>query len=90
MYLNKQKTAKARFNPNSIKNFINVKTIFENTIHNLIDIDFTIFCLQISIQIGNVRKQGNNLYKQTNNNTYSNSLENFINMKTIFKNIFRN
>ena len=68
MYINKQTTAKAEFNPNSIKNLINVKTIFKNIIHNLIQIDFTIFCLQMSIQIGNVSKQGKILYKQTNYN----------------------
>ena len=39
------------FNQNSIKDFITV-------IHNLIHIDFTIFFLQMSIQIGNVSKQG--------------------------------
>ena len=58
MYINKQTTAKARFNPNSIKNFINVKTTFKNIFHNLIYIDFTIFCLEMSIQIGNISKQG--------------------------------
>ena len=31
-------------------------------------IDFTIFCLKMSIQIGNASNQGKNLYKQTNNN----------------------
>ena len=67
MYINRQTTAKARFNPNSIKKFINVKTTFRNIFHNLIHIDFTIFCLQMSIKIGNVSKQGKNLYKQTNN-----------------------
>ena len=67
MYINKQTTAKAGFNPNPIENFINVKTKFKNIFHNLIHIDFTIFCVQISIQIGNVSKQGKNLYKQTNN-----------------------
>ena len=36
MYINKQTTAKARFNPNSIENFINVKTTFKNIFHNLI------------------------------------------------------
>ena len=68
MYINKQTTAKAGFNPNSIKNFIYVKTTFRNIIHNLIHIDFTIFCLPIGIQIGNIIKQEKNLYKQTNNN----------------------
>ena len=68
MFINKQTTAQAGFNQNSIKNLINLKTTFKNIIHNLIHIDFTIFCLQMSIQIGNVSKQGKNLYKQTNNN----------------------
>ena len=68
MYINKQTTAKTRFNPKSIINFINVKTTFKNIFLNLILIDFTIFCLQMSIQIDNVIKQGNNLYKQRNNN----------------------
>ena len=36
IYINKQKTAKAGFNPNSIKNFINVKTTFKNIFDNLI------------------------------------------------------
>ena len=67
MYINKQTTAKAGFNPNSIKDFINVKTTFNNIFHNLIHIDFTIFCLQMSIQLGNISKQVKNLYKQTNN-----------------------
>ena len=66
MYINKQTTVKAGFNPNSIKNFSNVKTTFKNICHNLIYIDFIIFCLQMSIEIGNVSKQGKNLYKQTN------------------------
>ena len=68
MYINKQTTAKARFNPSSIENFINVKMIFKNIFYNLIHIDLTIFCLQMSIEIGNVSKQGKNLYKQTKNN----------------------
>ncbi len=34
MYINKQTTAKAGFNPNSIKNLINVKTTFKNIFHN--------------------------------------------------------
>ena len=68
MYINRQTTAKAGFNPNSIKNSINVKTIFKNIFHNLIHIDFTISCLQMSIRICNISKQGKNLYKQTNNN----------------------
>ena len=36
MYINKQTTAKAEFNPNSIKNLLNVKTTFKNLFHNLI------------------------------------------------------
>ena len=68
MYINKQTTAKAGFNPNSIKNFINIKTTFLNIFHNLKHIDFTIFCLLMSIQVCNVSKQEKNLYKQTNNN----------------------
>ena len=67
MYINKQTTVKAGFNPNSFKNFINAKTTFKDIIHNLIHIHFTIFCLQMNIQIGNVSKQGKNLCKQTNN-----------------------
>ena len=31
MYINKQTTAKAGFNPNSIKNLINVKTTFKTS-----------------------------------------------------------
>ena len=58
MYINKQTIVKAGFNPNSIQNFSNVKTTFKNIFHNLIYIDFIIFCLQISIQIDNVSKQG--------------------------------
>ena len=61
----KKITAKAGFNPNSIKNSINVKTTFKNIFHNLIHIDFTIFCLKMSIQIGNINREGKNLYKQT-------------------------
>ena len=57
MYINKQATAKAGFNPNSMKNFINVKMTFQNIFHNLKHIDFTIICLQMSIQVGNVSKQ---------------------------------
>ena len=68
IYRNKQTTAKAQFNPNSLKNVINVKTTFKNILHNLMHIDFTIYCLKMSNQIGNVSKQGKNLYKQTNNN----------------------
>ena len=68
MYINKQTTVKAGFNPNSIKSFINVKTTFKNIFHNIIHIAFMIFFHQMSIQIGNVSKQGKNLYKQTNNN----------------------
>ena len=62
MFINKQTSAKAGFNPNSIKNFINVKTTFKNIFHNLIHIDFVIFCLHMSIQIGIVSKQGKNRY----------------------------
>ena len=36
MYINKQTTAKAEFNPNSIKNLINVKMTFKNIFHNSI------------------------------------------------------
>ena len=68
MYINKQTTVKAGFNPNSIKSFINVKTTFKNIFHNLINIDFIIFYLQMSTKIGNVSKQGKKLHKQTNNN----------------------
>ena len=50
MYINKGTSAKAGFNPNSIKNFINEKMTFKNIIHNLIYIDFIIFCLQMSIK----------------------------------------
>ena len=50
----------AGFNPNHIKNFINVKTTFKNIIHNSIHIDFILFCLQMNIQIGNVSKQAKN------------------------------
>ena len=57
MYINKQTTAKAGFNPNSIKKFINVKITFKNIIHNLINVDLSIFCFQMSIQIGSVSKQ---------------------------------
>ena len=68
MYINKQITVKAGFNPNSMQNFIIVKTTFKNILHNLIYIDFIIFYLQMSIKIGNVSKQGKKLHKQTNNN----------------------
>ena len=68
IYIKKQTTAKAGFIPNSIKNFINVKMTFENIFHNTIHIDFTISCLQMSIQIGNLCKEGKNLNKLTNNN----------------------
>ena len=61
MYINKQTTVKGGFNPNSIKTFINVKTTFQNIFYNLIYIDFMIFYIQMSIQVGNVRKQGKNL-----------------------------
>ena len=68
MYINKQATVKAGFNPNSIENFSNVKMTFKNIFHNLIYIDFIIFYLQMSIKIDNVSKQGKKLHKQTNNN----------------------
>ena len=57
MYINKQTTAKAEFNPNSIENLINMKMTFKNIFDNLIHIDVPIFCLQVSIQIGNISKQ---------------------------------
>ena len=41
---------------------------FKNLIYNLILIDFTIFCLKMGIKIGNVGKEGKNLYKQKNDN----------------------
>ena len=66
MYINKQTTVKAGFNPNSIKSFINVKTTFKNIFHNLINIDFIIFYLQMSIKIGKNKKK-QYAYKQTNN-----------------------
>ena len=62
MYINKQTTVKAGFNPNSIKSFINMKTTFKNIFRNLIYIEFIIFYLQISIEIGNVSKQGKKLH----------------------------
>ena len=49
MYKNKQTTAKAGFQPNPIENFINVITTFKNIFYNLMYINFTIFCLQLSI-----------------------------------------
>ena len=55
MYINKQTTVKAGFNPNSIQGFNNLKTTFKNIFHNLIYIDLY---LQMSIKIGNVSKQG--------------------------------
>ena len=36
IYINKQTTAKAEFNPSSIKNLFNVETIFKNIFDNLI------------------------------------------------------
>ena len=36
MYINKQTTAEAGFNPNPIKNFINVKTTFTNIFYILV------------------------------------------------------
>ena len=68
MYVNKKTTVKVGFNQNSIKNFNNVKTTFKNIFQNLIYIDFIIFYIQMSIKIGNVRKQGKNIHKQTDNN----------------------
>merc|ERR1712239_109837 len=62
MYINKKTTVKAGLNPNSIKSFINVKTIFKNIFHNLIYMAFIIFYLQMSIKIGNVSKQGKKNY----------------------------
>ena len=56
MYINKQKTAMTGFNPNSIQNFINVKMTFKNIFHNLIHVNFTIFFLQMSVQISNISK----------------------------------
>ena len=35
MYINKQTTARTGFNPNSIKNLINVKTTFKNILKNI-------------------------------------------------------
>ena len=64
MYINKQTTVKAGFNPNSIKSFINVEMTFKNIFHNLMYIDFMIFYIQMSIEIGNVSKQGKNLYSK--------------------------
>ena len=46
MFINKQTTAQAGLNLNSIKNFTYVKKIFKNIILNIIDIDFIIFCQQ--------------------------------------------
>ena len=54
----KNTTVEAGFNLKFIKNFTSVKTTFKNIFLNIIHIDFTIFCLQMSIQIGNVSKQG--------------------------------
>ena len=68
MHINKQATTKAGFNLNSIKNLINLKMTFKNIFFNIIHIDLTIFFLQISIQIDDVSKQRNNLYRQTNSN----------------------
>ena len=68
IYMNKQITAQARLNLNSIKYFTNIKMTFKNIFLNIMQMDITIFCLQMSIKIGSVRKQGKNLYKQTNNN----------------------
>ena len=60
IYVYKQ-TVRDGFNANSIKNYINVKMTFKNTFHNLIYSYCMIICLQMSIQIGNVSKQGKNL-----------------------------
>ncbi len=68
MYINKQKTVKAGFIPNSIKSFINVKMTFKNIFHNLINIDFIISYLQMSIKIGYVSTHEKKLQKQSNNN----------------------
>ncbi len=77
MYTNKQTTAKAGFNLNSIKNFINVKTTFKNIFHNLIQILLTLkyawrsqqgsvirssFRDQLIIDIKYVNKLTNNMY----------------------------
>ena len=46
MYINKQTTAKAGFNPNSIENLINVKTTYKNIFNNLIrNITNLIICM---------------------------------------------
>ena len=58
MYINKQTTVKAGFNLNSIKYFIIVKTALKNIFLNFIHIDFTIFFLQMSIQIGDQSSAG--------------------------------
>ena len=83
MYINKQTTAKAGFNPNSIKNLINMKTTFKNIFHNLIkNITNLIICMTqpmrrcylLKLQGPNdyyykICKQTNKqyVYKQTNN-----------------------
>ena len=91
--MKKQTTFKAGLNQNSVKNFTNIKTTFKNIFLNIVHIDFTIYCLKINIQI-DVNKQTNNMYinKQTRAKAgfNPNSIKNFINVKTIFKNIFNN
>merc|ERR1712098_972685 len=82
MYINKQTTVKAGFNLNSIKSFINVKTTFKNIFHNLINIDFIIFYLQMSIKIGNVSKQGKNYINK--------QITIMVGFKIDFKNIINN
>merc|ERR1712101_79512 len=82
MYINKQTTVKAGFNPNSIKSFIYVKTTFKNIFHNLIYIDCTIFYLQMSIKIGNVSKQGKNYINK--------QITIMVGFKIGFKNIIKN
>merc|ERR1712240_224439 len=49
MYINKQTTAKAKFNPNSIKNLFNMKTTFKCRLHiekifNRVWIEFSLSC----------------------------------------------
>ena len=41
-----------------------MKAAFKNIFHNVMHIDFTIFCLQMSIQISDVSKQGISIKKQ--------------------------
>ena len=58
MYINKKTTAKAGFNQNTTKNFINVKMTFKNIFHNLIHIDFAKFVsrLVLSFKLQNTQK----------------------------------